>query len=161
MSTEICSQMCQRNLIGLLELWLTSGRSDIKKTCLWVLSNIVCNSDLDCALVQTSPVVAVTLHLAQCSVLAIEIEAMHFITALLRRTRQLSKLLEKCEVMCLLTQLIKNQKDQTLVVLALHGLSTIFEQVGEPATIQFEKAGGLDHLERLQECKQSEIGKMA
>ena len=46
-------------------------------------------------------------------------------------------------------------------MLALHGLASIFEQVGEPATVQFEKAGGLDHLEKLQMWRLTEIGKMA
>lgn len=46
-------------------------------------------------------------------------------------------------------------------MLALHGIKSIFESQRELATERFEKAGGLDHLEKLQMWMYPEITKLA
>lgn len=61
------------------------------------------------------------------------------------------------EVEMLLIETVKKEKSWDSVYFALQGVQTILEKDGEAACERFELQGGLDALEKVQECNMLEI----
>ena len=156
LDTQTSSYLTQKTpILEELNWVLINAHCELKTHALWIVSNLACNSMQDLEFIRHSSILSAVCLCAQFPVLRVQMEAFQVIAGVLAQSVDVQWVFARYEILVIITQTIKSQKDNKLTLLALHALKSCLEKGGEPIKQQFEISGGLDVLEDLQKncCK--------
>jgi len=162
---QLGTQLVAGGLLAAVRKELNAGRHKTRMLSLWVLCNVVANTEEDAtSFMGDHQLFYMAMQLTRSPIYAERKESLHLLANLIHALKgtpdKIRQLLSMSEVEAQLRSFLVNSDHVSLTMLALHSIDDLFTSIPELKE-DFEKTGGLDCLEDLQLHHDEQVNEQA